>query len=636
MWPWGVGLALAAAVAGGYALWLGVRKLLARRSTAPRPSSPAQPQGAGPLLKRGEAAVARLRAECSSPTDPVLLDQVSDFDDQAAAILVDLQHSADQVVTIERSLREIPVDQLRQTLATTTAKLADATDPGLRSELEHVERSLTDQLAVAQRLDGARRTLLARIEAAVLDIEGLSARVAELVVMHDMVGESQTADRLAELTDDVDGMRAGLAEARRLSGGIVDSDPDPVPVPAPVPAEAPAPPLKKDPKRPGRPRWDIVTGVVAVVLIATCAANEFVPHRFGPAASTGAGGGSGCVETIGFLGVLSGSNDGDGQTEYDAVELAVDQDNAAHPECEVQIQKFDTNGDTGAVDAAKLIKNAPDVLGVIGPTYGSEAEDALPILDPLGVPVISPSASASALTNGRFKVFHRTLPSDDDQADAGVRYLTTGLKKSRTFVIADDSVYGQDAGPLVAGRLKGTLAGQATTTTEATDFGPLVKQVGKAKADSVYFAGLGGDGGLFVKALRATGSVIPVIGGDQLITTSFLDGAGDAAENMMATCPCVPTTTGVSTFAAQYKAQYDDSAGYYAPEAYDAANVLLAGLRKGRTTRATLLAWVNAYSADGVSRHVQFTPAGDVSATGMKVWVYTVKKGSYTPTDIAP
>src|SRR5438552_11923702 len=90
MWPWGVGLALAAAVAGGYALWLGVgklRDLRARRASAPR-SSPVPPQGTGTLLTRGEAAVARLREECASPTDPVLRDQISDFDDQAAAILV--------------------------------------------------------------------------------------------------------------------------------------------------------------------------------------------------------------------------------------------------------------------------------------------------------------------------------------------------------------------------------------------------------------------------------------------------------------------------------------------------------------------------------------------------------------------
>jgi hypothetical protein len=71
---------------------------------------------------------------------------------------------------------------------------------------------------VASRLAGARETLLARMQSAVLGLEGLVTRMAELLALHATTdGGSLTATRVAELTSDLEGMRAGLAEAERVS-----------------------------------------------------------------------------------------------------------------------------------------------------------------------------------------------------------------------------------------------------------------------------------------------------------------------------------------------------------------------------------------------------------------------------------
>jgi branched-chain amino acid transport system substrate-binding protein len=600
--PWlVVGLAVAAAVAGGYGLWLGWSRR--RRSADPVAAS----------LKRAEQAVDRLRAQTRTAQDPTLRAQLDEVDDKATEVLADLHRFAAQLPAIDKGRRDIPVERLRAEEADLAGQVERADDPTLRAELEHAHRSCTDQLAVADRLDAARETLLARIEAAVLDLEGLGHRVAEIVVMHDSAGEDPVAGaRLTELSDDVSGMRAGLAEAQGLSESILGTPPQQ--------------PRKKARKtavklrKPGkRARWDIVIGVVAVVLVVSCLLNAFIPRGRAPLAGTG------CVESIGFMGRLSGDDAGDAQTEYDAAALAVEQDNAAHPACRIQLQRYDTNiGDNGAEDAANAVVADDGVLGIIGPTYGSDVEGALPVLSPAGIAVISPSASNSKLPTLGWRVFHRTLPSDDDQADAAARYL----KGRKTFVVGDDTEFGKDVSARVAGEV--TLAGRANVTSEQKDFASVVRTVTGSGADAVYFGGIGDDGGLLVKALRAAEPKIIFVGGDRLIASSFFDGAGDAAEGTVATCPCVSPKAGVGRFHADFQARYRTEPGFYAPEAYDAARILVNGIRAGHATRDDLLAWVDAYDADGITRHLRFGPGGGLAGPGLNVWAYTVRSGTFT------
>jgi hypothetical protein len=78
------------------------------------------------------------------------------------------------------------------------------------------------------------------MQAAVLGLEGLVARMSELLALHASTeGGSMTARRVTELTADLEGMRAGLAEATEISrttlaaGGLVsDLAQQPRPEPA--------------------------------------------------------------------------------------------------------------------------------------------------------------------------------------------------------------------------------------------------------------------------------------------------------------------------------------------------------------------------------------------------------------------
>jgi hypothetical protein len=192
-------------------------------STRARPADtnlPTPPRGspAHQWLRRAEAAVDTLHKQTESPPDPALRDQICDVDDEAAAALTDLRRFAGQVTLIDQTMANVPADRLRREHAAIERELSGLPAGTLRAERERARAAVGDQLAVAGRLAEAREMLLARLQSAVLGLEGLVARMAELLALHATTGSgSLTAARVSELTGDLEGMRAGLAEAERAS-----------------------------------------------------------------------------------------------------------------------------------------------------------------------------------------------------------------------------------------------------------------------------------------------------------------------------------------------------------------------------------------------------------------------------------
>jgi branched-chain amino acid transport system substrate-binding protein len=378
-----------------------------------------------------------------------------------------------------------------------------------------------------------------------------------------------------------------------------------------------------------RRRGKVVLAVVLAVPVAICTTTA-VAARFDRSHTGGSG--TSCTLKIGYLGGLTG----DGEVEVKAVRLAVAEYNDRHSTC-VRLVEYGTD-DSDAAAQAGIVAGDPGVLGIVGPVYASDADAALPVLDPVGVPVISPSASDTYLTAKGWRTFFRTLPSDTEQTDAGIRYLRSVLRAGHTFVVLDDSSFGSAVAP-EARRLLGTsLAGHATVTTKQYDFHDVVAQIVHSGADSVFLAGLGADGGRFVEALRAAGSRIPVLGGDRLMSTTYFDAVrADPVTGIYATCPCVPDVVDPDGFGARYRTRYGKYPDFYAAEAYDAATVLLSGIAAGRTARSTLLAWVAGYDRDGVGRHIRFDAHGNLATAQPNVWAYQLKDdGPYHDQVIPP
>jgi hypothetical protein len=237
-----VGLGIAGAVYG-VRVGLGVLGDRAARPPRQRPDPglaalPTPPRGspAGRWLRRAETAVGTLHRQTESPSDPTLRGQISDVDDQAGGALTDLRRFAGQVTLIEQTMGNVDRARLQQEYAGIQRTLQGLPPGQLREERERALAAVADQLDVVRRLGEARETLLARMQSAVLGLEGLVARMAELLALHaTTAGGSLTATRVAELTSDLEGMRAGLAEAEQLSRSTLGSGPGGAPPPISAP-----------------------------------------------------------------------------------------------------------------------------------------------------------------------------------------------------------------------------------------------------------------------------------------------------------------------------------------------------------------------------------------------------------------
>jgi ABC-type branched-subunit amino acid transport system substrate-binding protein len=335
-----------------------------------------------------------------------------------------------------------------------------------------------------------------------------------------------------------------------------------------------------------------------------------------------------CGYKIAYLGILTGEYSVDGTTVRNAVQLALDKYNRAHDGCKTELVEYDTKGE--ADEAARLageLARDEKVLGVVGPLWLSEAEKVMPILDAAGIPAISPTLTYTDLSKQRWKTFHRTVGTDADQGRSAARYLQSTMKARKVFIVTDNDQYATKVADEVRFGLNATFAGRADVLGNETTFAPIVGQVVGSGADTVYFSGYYDSASIFVKEMKAAKSDIKILGWDRLFTDLFIDGAGeDVAEGVAITCACVPPSDARENFANDFRERFDD-AGYYSPESYDAANVLLAALGAGKSTRADVLEFVHRYNAQGVSRQIKFTSDGDLDPAIPIVWAYLVKNG---------
>ena len=137
--------------------------------------------------------------------------------------------TAEQARTVLEAMRRLG----GQVVAVTTA-LGHADAPGLDQEADRLRQlaqdhpddvsagqsaqAVADRVAVRDRLRRAQGALDGRLQSSALGLEGLVARVAEVRAAASAVGQvDPSADDLAALTSEVEGLRLGLADVEQVA-----------------------------------------------------------------------------------------------------------------------------------------------------------------------------------------------------------------------------------------------------------------------------------------------------------------------------------------------------------------------------------------------------------------------------------
>ena len=341
---------------------------------------------------------------------------------------------------------------------------------------------------------------------------------------------------------------------------------------------------------------------------------------------------------IGSVAPLTGGIAHLGKDNENGVRLAVDEANAAKIKIDGKDAKFVMMGEDDQADpkvgttVAQKLADAK-VAGVVGHLNSGTSIPASAIYNTAGIPVISGSATNPKLTEQGFKVQFRDVGRDDQQGPAIANYLAATAKPKLVAVIDDATAYGEGLAnevekTLTAAKIK--VLPREKGTDKQTDWKAVLTKVRGKKADAIFYGGMDATGGPLVKQGRELGIKAVFAFGDGACTDEMSKLAGDAAEGLLCSQAGIPVAAADKKFLEAYKKKFNTDPILYAPFTYDAANMLIAAMRKANSADpAKYLAELAKLEYIGATGKIAFDDKGDRKDAEMTI--FTMKGGKITP-----
>lgn len=245
------------------------------------------------------------------------------------------------------------------------------------------------------------------------------------------------------------------------------------------------------------------------------------------------------------------------------------------------------------VSAANLLVGEK-VRFVVGPVTSGVAMAASDVFAENDVLMVTPTATAPALTTRGLTNVLRTCGRDDQQAEVAANYVLKNLKDKRVAVIHDKGTYGKG---LADAFKKGINAGglnevlYLSLTPGEKDLSAITTRLKAGNVDLIYFGGYHPEGGLLARQLRDTGVKATIVGGEGLSNTEFWAIADETAAGALFTNATDALKNPDSAEAAKVLKEKGIPAEAFTLNAYAAVEVLKAGIEKaGKAANATAVA----------------------------------------------
>jgi branched-chain amino acid transport system substrate-binding protein len=360
---------------------------------------------------------------------------------------------------------------------------------------------------------------------------------------------------------------------------------------------------------------------VSATVIAACGSSKKSPSASG----------GNCSATIGFFGAITGANGALGTNENDGMKLAISQFEAANPSCKINLTTLDSQGDPAQAPAlAQKAVSDSTLIALVGPAFSGESKVADPIFEQGLLPNMTVSATNPSLGTNGWKYWHRAVGTDNSQGPAAATYLAKTLGAKKVAVIDDGSQYGKGIADIVRSTLKTdnvTVTDSESVDPTATDFSSTVNNIKTTPPDAVFFGGYYQAGGVLAKQLKDGGVNATFMGPDGVEDPGFVKAAGAAAEGAILLAPGTPADKLPASFTTAYKTVNGQAPGLYSVEGYDAANAILAGIKAGDTTRASMQTYLATVDYKGLAVEVKFDPTTHELASKVTIWASKVTGG---------
>jgi len=207
---------------------------------------------------------------------------------------------------------------------------------------------------------------------------------------------------------------------------------------------------------------------------------------------------------IGLEGPMTGDYAYEGQGFEKAVGLLVEQTNEAGGIMGRQVElviEDDAGDPTQAALVAQRLVDA-GVVAVIGAYNSTATEPASEIYNEAGLLHITPSSTATRLTEKGFERFFRVCFLDDRQGLFAATFAKDVLGVQNFGILHDNSTYAQGLAEHTkryAEEMGMNVAFYDAINPDDQDFSPILTNIGAAGLDAVYFTGYHAQGGLLLK-----------------------------------------------------------------------------------------------------------------------------------------
>ncbi len=267
---------------------------------------------------------------------------------------------------------------------------------------------------------------------------------------------------------------------------------------------------------------------------------------------------------------------------------------------------------------------------VVGHVCSGSTIPAADIYENEGVLMITPSATAPQLTDGKkHTMIFRTIGRDDQQGPAAAKYIIDKIKPKKVAVLHDKQSYGQGIATAVKNDLEaakipvvifeGINAGDS-------DYSAVITKLKSQGVDFVYFGGYHPEMGLLLRQAREQGLKAQFMGPEGVGNPDITAIAGPASEGMLVTLPADfsedPSNAAVVK---AFKDNKREANGAFQMPAYSAVKIIADGIAGAKTADPVkVAAWLHNHSFDTPIGKVQYDAKGDLKS--FKFVVYTWHK----------
>jgi len=303
---------------------------------------------------------------------------------------------------------------------------------------------------------------------------------------------------------------------------------------------------------------------------------------------------------IGLEGPMTGDYAYEGQGFEKAVQLLVDQTNEAGGLLGRQVELVIEDDAGDPAQAALVAQRLVDagVVAVIGAYNSTATEPASEIYNDAGLLHITPSSTATGLTQKGFQRFFRVCFLDDRQGLFAAKFMKDVLGAANVGILHDNSTYAQGLAEHTkryAEEMGLNVAFYDAINPDDTDFTPILTNIGAAGLDAIYFTGYHAQGGLLLKQSGELGLDLTWVMGNACNNPEMIQIAGleNAAGTYVTTEP-LPKDVDypeAKKFVADFEAAYDMSPdSVWWMMAAEAFNVIRYAIEQTESTDSKVLA----------------------------------------------